>query len=235
MLGLMGPNARALLAEVSGAALDSEAFPFATSQEIEIGYAIVRASRITYVGELGWELYIPAEFAPHVFERIVAAGAAHGLRLAGFHALDCCRTEKGYRHWSHDIGIEDTPFAAGLAFTCAWDKPGGFIGREALLPLREAGPPRRRLVQLRLEDERELLFHEEPLFADGRPVGVTTSGAFGHRVGASLGMGYVTMDEPVTAALLQATRFEVGIGDRRVSARAQLGAWYDPKNERIRG
>ncbi len=234
MLGLMGPNARALLEEISGAQLGNEAFAFATSQEIEIGYAIVRASRITYVGELGWELYIPAEFALHVVERIVAAGAAYGLKLAGFHALDCCRTEKGYRHWGHDIGIDDTPFAAGLAFTCAWDKPGGFIGREALLPLREAGPPRRRLVQLRLDDEHELLFHEEPIFADGRPVGVTTSGAFGHRVGASLGMGYVTLDEPVTAALLQATRFEIGIGDRRVPARAQLGAWYDPKNERIR-
>ena len=103
-----------------------------------------------------------------------------------------------------------------------------------MLLLREAGPPRRRLVQIRLNDADELLFHEEPIFADGRPVGVTTSGAFGHRVGASLGMGYVTMDEPITTALLQSTRFEIGIGDRRVAARAQLGAWYDPKNERIR-
>ena len=141
MLGLMGPNARALLAEVTEADLSNEAFPFGTSQEIEIGYAIVRASRITYVGELGWEIYIPAEFALHVFDRLMEAGAEHGLKLAGFHALNACRTEKGFRHWGHDIGIEDLPSHAGLAFTCAWDKPGGFIGREAALALREQGTP----------------------------------------------------------------------------------------------
>lgn len=234
MLAVMGPNARALLQQISGAELGNAAFPFGTSQQIEIGYAIVRASRITYVGELGWELYIPAEFALHVFDRLLAAGPAHGLRLAGFHALNACRMEKGYRHWSEDIGIEDTPVEAGLAFTCAWNKPGGFIGREAVLAQREAGAPRKRLVQFQLADPQELLVHEEPIFANGRAAGVITSGMFGHRVGASLGMGYVRMDDPVTAELLAATRFEIHVGDRRVPARAQLAPWYDPTNIRTK-
>ena len=234
MLGLMGPGSRALLAQLSGADLSNESFPFASSKELEIGYAIVRANRITYVGELGWELYIPAEFALHVLERIVEAGASHGLKLAGFHAMNACRTEKGYRHWGHDIGIEDTPLHAGLGFTCAWAKPGGFIGREALLELKAQGTPRRRLLQFKLDDANELLHHEEPIFADGEVVGVITSGMFGHRIGASLGMGYVSRPHAVSPDWIAATRFEIGIGERMVRARAQLGAWYDPKNERVR-
>ena len=232
MLGLMGPSSRALLAAVSGADLSNGAFPFGTSQEIEIGYAVVRASRITYVGELGWELYIPAEFALHVFDRLMQAGPEHGLKLAGFHALNACRTEKGYRHWGHDVGIEDTPVEAGLAFTCAWDKPGGFIGREAALAQKEQGISRKRLLQFKLADPNELLVHEEPIFADGCAVGVVTSGMYGHRVAASLGMGYVKLLQPITPDLIQQTRFEIGVGDRRVPAQAQLAAWYDPKSER---
>ncbi|MFO1330187.1 MAG: FAD-dependent oxidoreductase [Rubrivivax sp.] len=234
MLGLMGPRSRALLAEVSGGDWSNEAFPFGHTREVEIGYAVVRAQRITYVGELGWELYIPADLALHVFERLLAAGAHHGLKLAGFHAMNACRTEKGYRHWGHDIGIDDNPLEAGLAFTCAWDKPGGFIGRDAMLAARARGVPHKRLLQLKLDDPEALLVHEEPIFADGEPVGVTTSGMFGHRVQASLGMGYVRRPHAVTADWIAATRFEVGVGDRRVPARAQLGPWYDPKNERIR-
>jgi heterotetrameric sarcosine oxidase gamma subunit len=234
MLGIMGPNARALLADVTEADLSNEAFPFGTSQEIEIGYAIVRASRITYVGELGWEIYIPAEFALHVFDRLMEAGAQHGLKLAGFHALNACRTEKGFRHWGHDIGIEDLPSNAGLAFTCAWDKPGGFIGREAALALREQGTPSKRLLQFKLADASEMLYHEEPIFADGRPVGVITSGMYGHRIEASLGMGYVRFDQPLTPDLIKVTKFEIGIGDRRVAAEARLGSWYDPKNEKTK-
>jgi glycine cleavage system aminomethyltransferase T/glycine/D-amino acid oxidase-like deaminating enzyme len=234
MLGLMGPRSRALLQQLSGSDLSNEAFPFGSSRELEIGYAIVRAQRITYVGELGWELYIPAEFALHVFDRIVAAGAAHGLKLAGFHAMNACRLEKGYRHWGHDIGIEDTPLEAGLGFTCAFDKPGGFIGRDALLRHKDQGTPSKRLLQFRLDDGNEFVHHEEPIFADGQPVGVVTSGMVGHRVGASLAMGWVRRPHAVTADWIAATRFEIGVADRRVPARAQLGAWYDPKNERVK-
>ncbi|MFM1991051.1 MAG: hypothetical protein RJA99_4008 [Pseudomonadota bacterium] len=235
MLGLMGPASRAVLEAASGERLDDAAFPFATSREIEIGCAIVRASRITYVGERGWELYVPAESAVHVYERLLEAGAAHGLAHAGFHAMAACRVEKGYRHWGHDIGVEDTPIEAGLAFTCAWDKPGGFRGRDALLRQREAGVPRRRLVQIRLHDADALLHHDEPILCDGRVVGLVTSGAYGHRVGASLGMGWLRLDEPITAAALAARRFEVEVAARPVAAALQLAAWYDPSNLRVRG
>jgi len=234
MLGLMGPNARALLQELTGADLSNETFKFARSAEVEIGYAIVRAQRITYVGELGWELYIPAEFALHVFERVIAAGARHGLKLAGFHAMNACRTEKSYLHWGHDIGIEDTPIEAGVEFTCAYGKAGGFIGRDAVLRQKELGAPHKRLLQFKLADANELLYHEEPIFADGKPVGVITSGMYGHRVQASLGMGYAKLSQPITAEVVAGTRWEIGVGDRRVPAVAQLRAWYDPKNERIR-
>jgi 4-methylaminobutanoate oxidase (formaldehyde-forming) len=234
MLGLMGPSSRALLQKLSGEDLSNDAFPFGTSREIEIGYAIVRASRITYVGELGWELYVPADFALHVFDRIVEAGAAHGLTPAGMHAMNACRVEKGYRHWGHDIGVEDTPLEAGLSFTCAWDKPGGFVGREALLAAKARGTPRKRLLQFRLEDESALLYHEEPVVVDGRIVGAITSGMYGHRVGASLGMGYATLDEPITPALLAQARVEVEVAGRRVPARAGLAPWYDAGMTRIR-
>jgi 4-methylaminobutanoate oxidase (formaldehyde-forming) len=169
-----------------------------------------------------------------VFDRIVQAGAGHGLKLAGFHAMNACRTEKGYRHWGHDIGTEDTPLEAGLSFTCAFDKPGGFVGREAVLRQKEKGTPGKRLLQFKLENPNELIYHEEPIFADGEPVGVITSGMYGHRVNASLGMGYVKRPHAVTPDWIAATRFEIGVGDRRVAARAQLTPWYDPKSERVR-
>jgi 4-methylaminobutanoate oxidase (formaldehyde-forming) len=234
MLGLMGPHSRELLQLLSGEDLSNAAFPFGTSRELEIGYARVRASRITYVGELGWELYIPAEFAAHMFDRIVEAGGQFGLVHAGYHAMNACRTEKGYRHWGHDIGPEDDPMAAGLAFCVGWDKPGGFLGRDALLRARAVGTPTRRLVQLRLQDDTKLLYHEEPVWAGDRIVGSVTSGTYGHRVGAPLGMGYLTHAGGVTQGWLDAHALEVEVAWERVPARAQLAAWYDPRNDRIR-
>ncbi len=234
MLGLMGPNARALLERLSGEDLSNARFPFATSRMLEIGYAEVRASRITYVGELGYELYVPAEFALHVFERILEAGEAFGLGFAGMKAMNACRTEKGYRHWGHDIGPEDTPLEAGLGFTLAWDKPGGFIGREALLERRAERPPKRRLVQIRLADPERLLHHEEPILENGRIVGSVTSGAFGFRVGASLGMGYVRHPEGVTADWLASGHFAVEVAGEPVPATLRLRPFHDPENERVR-
>jgi 4-methylaminobutanoate oxidase (formaldehyde-forming) len=229
LLGMMGPHSRALLQELSGADLSNEKFAFGTSQEIEIGYAICRANRITYVGALGWELYIPTEFSLYVYEQILSIGSRFGLKLAGMHALNACRLEKGYRHWGHDIGTEDSPLEAGLSFTCDWDKPGGFVGDRALSRQRELGLPRKRLVQFKLKQPDEILIHEEPIFANGQPVGVITSGMYGHRVGASLGMGYVHLDAPITAETIGAMAFEIGIGDRLIQAEAQLTPWYDPK------
>jgi 4-methylaminobutanoate oxidase (formaldehyde-forming) len=235
MLGLMGPRSRELFQKLTGEDLSNAAFPFGASREVEIGYARLRASRITYVGELGWELYVPAEFAAHVFDRIVEAGREFGLTHAGYHAMNACRTEKGYRHWGHDIGPEDDPLAAGLGFCVAWDKPGGFIGRDALLGAREAGTPRRRLVQLRLLDDAKLLHREEPVWTDRRIVGSVTSGMYGHRVGAPLGMGYLGHEEGVTQDWLDGLALEIEVAWERVPAKAQLAAWYDPRNERVRG
>jgi 4-methylaminobutanoate oxidase (formaldehyde-forming) len=234
MLGLMGPNSRAMLEKLSGEDFSNEAFPFATSKEIEIGYARVRASRITYVGELGWELYIPAEFAAQVFECLDEAGRSFGLVHAGYHAMNACRMEKAYRHWGHDIGDEDTPLEAGLGFAVAFDKPGGFIGRDALLRQREAGVPRRRLVQFKLEDDQKLLYHEEPIYRDGELIGSITSGMYGHRVEASLGMGYLREDGGVTKDFIDAGNYEIEIAWEKVPAKAQLAPFYDPKMERVK-
>ncbi len=236
MLGLMGPNSRALLTALSGADLSNAAHPFGASREIEIGYARVRAARITYVGELGWELYLSAEHCLDVYERLVEAGAAFGLKFAGYHAMAACRVEKGYRHWGHDIGDEDTPLEAGLAFTCAWDKPGGFIGREALLAQRQRGTPIKRMVQVKLVDDSAaapLLYHEEPILRDGRVVGSIRSGAWGHRLAKSLGMGYVSCTDGVSRGWLESGRWEVEVACVRHPAMVQLEPWYDPRNERI--
>jgi glycine cleavage system aminomethyltransferase T len=233
LIGLMGPESRALLQKLSGENLDNAHCPFGHSVEIEIGHAIVRASRLTYVGELGWELYIPTDTAMHVFEQIWHEGQTFGLKPAGFHAMAACRVEKGYRHWGHDIGPEDTPLEAGLGFTVAWDKPGGFVGDDALKRQREAGAPCKRMVQFRLEDSAALLYHDEPIFADGKLVGLTTSGMYGHRLQGSFGMGYVRFDQPITPALLSQQRFEIEVAGQRIAAHAQLSPYYDPKSLRV--
>ncbi|WP_321811921.1 MULTISPECIES: FAD-dependent oxidoreductase [unclassified Burkholderia] len=234
VFGVMGPNSRALIEKVSGADLSNEAFPFATSREIEIGYARVRANRITFVGELGWELYVPVEFALHVYEVLVQEGEQFGLRLAGYHAMNSCRTEKGYRHWGHDLTIEDNPLEAGLGFCVAWEKPGGFIGLEALREAKASGPLTRRLVQFQLEDSSKLLYHEEPIWCNGKIVGSITSGMYGHRIDASLGMGYVYNADGVTADWLAQNSFEIEVAWEKVPAKASLAPFYDPKNTRIK-
>jgi 4-methylaminobutanoate oxidase (formaldehyde-forming) len=236
MLAVMGPRSRPLLAALSKEDLSSGGFPFATSREIEIGYARVRASRITFVGELGWELYIPAEFAAHVFECILERGPEFGLRHGGFFAINSLRMEKGYRHWGHDIGEEDTPLEARLGFAVRYDKPNGFIGRDALLRAKELGVPHKRLVHVRLDGmaNAPLLYHEEPILRDGKIVGSISSGAFGHRVGASLGMGYVHCPDGVTQDFLNTGTFEVEVACERYSAGVQFQPFYDPGNERIR-
>ncbi len=237
MLGVMGPKSRDLLQALSGADLSNQGHPFGWSRELEIGYAKVRASRITYVGELGWELYVSAEFIADVFDRIVEAGKAFGLKHAGYHTMGACRVEKGYRHWGHDIADEDTPLESGLGFTVAWDKADGFRGRDALVAQRGLKVLPKRLVQVALSGDPEkspLLYHEEPILRDGVIVGSIKSGAFGHRVGRSLGIGYVHFDEGVTADWLASGRWEVEVACERYPAEVQFQAWYDPKNARIK-
>jgi 4-methylaminobutanoate oxidase (formaldehyde-forming) len=230
---IMGPNARDFLASVTDVDLSNEAFPFGTAQQIDIGYAIVTALRMTYVGELGWELYIPTEFAAHVYETLVEAGGAFDLHHAGYHALDSLRLEKGYRHWGHDITDEDSPLQAGLSFAVAWDKPGGFIGRDALLAQKEAGLDRR-LVQFKLEDPEPLLYHDNPIFRDGVLVGNTTSGNYGHTVGSALAMGYVKSAVEMPRAEVLEASFELQVNGVRVPATASYRPFYDPSSERTR-
>ena len=232
VLSLMGPRARDLLATLTPDDVSAENFKFRDSREIEIGFARVRAIRITYVGELGWELYIPTEFAPHVFDRIVAAGVPFGLKLCGYHALNSLRLEKAYRHWGHDIDSETTLLEAGLGFTAAWDKPGGFVGREALLRQRAAGM-HRRLVQLLLQEPDAVLFHDEPIWRDGVRVGRVTSAMHGFALGAPVALGWIASDEIVTPEYVRAGTYEIDIAGRRVPATASLAPLYDPKNEKI--
>ena len=237
MLTIMGPKSRTLLQKLSGADLSNEAFPFGTSQEIEIGYARVRASRITYVGELGWELYLPTEFAAHVFETVQAAGAEFNLTPAGMHTLNNARMEKAYRHWGHDISDEETPLEAGLGFAIAWDKAGGFIGRDALLKQKALPHLPKRMVCLALQDDSTkapMIYHEEPIYRNGVIVGSTTSGAWGHRVNKSLGLGYVKAPDGVTKDWIDSGTWEVELAWKKYPARVQLNSFYDPKGVRIK-
>lgn len=226
-LSVMGPRSRALLSRLTSADLSDAAFPFRDSREIDIGYARVRASRITYVGELGWELYIPTEFATDVFDRIMDAGGAFGLRLCGYHALNSLRLEKAYRHWGHDVDSDTTLLEAGLAFTAAWDKADGFVGREALLAQRAAGVTRR-VVQFLLSDPAASLFHDEPIWHNGERVGRVTSALHGHTLGAPVALGTVAAKDAGGA-------WEIEIAGVRVPARASLTPLHDPRNLRIKG
>ncbi len=234
VLGLMGPRSRELLQRLSDADFSNAAFPFGTSQVIDLAYARVRASRITYVGELGWELYVPVECAPAVFDALMKEGEPLGLKLAGYHALNSLRMEKGYRHWGHDISDEDTPLQAGLEFAVSWKKPDGFLGRAALLKQKEEGVTRK-LVQFALHDANALLYHNEPIWRDGAIVGRISSGMFGHALGKSLGMGYVELGAMAgNDAGLVAAHYEIEVAGVKVPATASLAGFYDPQSLRVK-
>jgi 4-methylaminobutanoate oxidase (formaldehyde-forming) len=234
MLNIQGPGSRALLQSISAQDFSNAAFAFGTCREIHIGYQSALAVRLTYVGELGWELYVPTAFALAVYDAVIAAGSAHGLRHCGYHTLNSLRIEKAYRDWAHDIGPDDTPLEAGLSFTCAWDKPGGFIGREALLQQQGAGAPKRRLVQFLLHDPGAMLYHNEPIYRDGQICGYTSSAMYGHTLGAAVAMGYIEATAGVSDDYINAGRYEIQVDTRRIPARASLAPMYDPKGARIR-
>ncbi|MEK9785667.1 MAG: FAD-dependent oxidoreductase [Gammaproteobacteria bacterium] len=233
VLSVMGPRSRELLQILTPADLSNEAFPFGCSREIELGYAVIRASRISYVGELGWELYIPSDFALGVFDRLFEAGEGLALAPAGLHALNSLRIEKAYRHWGHDIGPEDDPLAAGLGFAVSWDKAGGFRGRDALLNVADK-PLTRRMTQFLLEDPEKMLYHEEPIWRDGKRVGRTTSGMYGHTLGGCVGLGYVEHAEGVDRQFINEGSWEIEIAGERIAAKASLSPLYDPKSERVK-
>ncbi|MGB1238831.1 MAG: GcvT family protein [Pseudomonadales bacterium] len=233
VLNVMGPASRKLLSTLTDTDLSNQHFPFATSQELFIGYAKVRALRITYVGELGWELYIPTEFAAHVFERICEAGQTFDLKHVGFHAINSLRLEKGYRHWGEDITDEDTLLEAGLSFTADRQKAQGFIGQQALDTQRAKGCYKR-LVSFKLADSAPLLHHFEAILRNGEIVGYLTGGAYGHTVGAAVGLGYVKADHPIDADYILNADYEIDIACERFKATPSLTSLYDPKNEKIR-
>ncbi len=231
VLCLMGPKARDVIRKVSPNDFSNEANPFGTWQEIEIGNGLARAHRVTYVGELGWELYVPTDQAAHVFEAIEEAGAEFGLKLAGLHTLDSCRIEKAFRHFGHDITDEDHVLEAGLGFAVRTGK-GDFIGRDAVLRKRDEGL-KARLMQFRLKDPEPLLFHNEAILRDGNIVGTITSGNYGHHLGGAVGLGYVPCPGESETDVL-ASSYEIEIAGERFAAEASLKPMYDPKAERVR-
>ena len=233
VLSVMGPNSRALLSQVTDADLSNAAFPFGTMQEIDLAYAKVRAVRMTYVGELGWELYMPTEFMMGVYDAIVAAGKQFDLVHCGYHALNSLRMEKGYRHWGHDITDEDSPIEAGLGFAVALEKEGDFNGRQYLQQQKQSGVTKR-LVQFMMEEEEPLLYHNEPIWRDGVMVGYITSGMFGYTLGRTMGLGYVSNPDGATAAWVRAGTYEIEVANRKWAAKASLRPFYDPRSLRVK-
>ena len=231
VLCLMGPDARKLIQKVSPNDFSNGKNPFGTWQEIEIGMGLARAHRVTYVGELGWELYVSTDQTAHVFEALEDAGKELGLKLCGLHTLDSCRIEKAFRHFGHDITDEDHVLEAGLGFAVKTGK-GDFLGRDAVLRKKEAGLDRR-LVQFRLTDPEPLLFHNEAIVRDGKIVGTITSGNYGHHLGGAIGLGYVPCRGQTEADML-ASSYEIEIAGERFAAQAALKPMYDPKAERVR-
>ena len=230
-LAVMGPLARDLMMRVSPDDFGNAAFPYQTAREIELGLGLARAHRVSYVGELGWEIYVTADMAAHAFETIWEAGQPLGLRLCGMHMMDCARIEKAFRHFGHDITSEDHVLEAGLGFAVGLHKPA-FTGRDAVLRKRDAGLDRR-LLQFRLQDPDPLLYHNEPILRDGRIVGHLSSGAYGHFLGGAIGMGYVPAKGESPQDLL-ASRWEIDVAGTRVAAEASLRPLHDPKGERMR-
>ncbi len=235
LLSIQGPRSRALLAAVTSADVSNAAFGYRAARHLDIGLARVLCIRISYVGELGYELHVPAEQAVHVYDRLADAGQALGLRHAGLKALGSLRLEKAYRDYGHDIDNTDTVVEAGLGFAVALDKPGGFVGRDAVAAELAAGTPRRRLVQVLLADPEPLLFHAEILRRDGAEVGYVRSASYGWTLGGAVGLAMVDGGgAPVGRAWLDSGEWSVQIGDRIVPARVTLRPWYDPSGHRIR-
>lgn len=234
VLSIQGPDSRDFLGSITHVDMSNEAFPYLTMQEIDIGYALVKALRVTYVGELGWELYIPTEFSNHVFETLIDSGKDFGLKLIGLQALNTLRLEKAYRDYGGDIDNTDTPLEVGLGYFVKFDKPGGFIGREALLELKESGY-RYRMPQFLLEDPEPMLYYGEIIYRDGVQVGHIMAGGYGHTLGASVGVGPVeNPGEIVTAEYVKSGTYEIDVAGTRYPAKVSLRPMYDPKLERVR-
>ncbi|MGF6647359.1 GcvT family protein [Paraburkholderia sp. GAS82] len=235
VLAVMGPRSRELLQSISKADWNNDGFPFGQSREVDIGYATVRATRLTYVGELGWELYVPVEFAAGVYETLHTAGKPFGLLNAGYYAIDSLRIEKGYRAWGRELTPDSNPFEAGLSFACKLNREIPFRGREALLKLRDE-PLRRRMVVLTADGAADrMLWGGEAILRNGAPVGFVSSAAFGHTLGCPVAMGYINNPDGVAdAAYLTSGRYEIDVAGDLLPAMVHLKAPYDPRSERVK-
>jgi 4-methylaminobutanoate oxidase (formaldehyde-forming) len=233
-LNVQGPRSRELLQKLTTEDLSNEAFPFRTAREIDIGFARALCIRITYLGELGYELYVPTEQATHVYDRLVSAGEPMGLRHAGLKALSSLRMEKGYRDYGHDIDNTDSVLDVGLGFAVSLKKPGGFLGKDAVLAKKAKGPPTRQLLQILLADPEPLMFHAEPVLRDGRAVGYVRAASYGHTLGGAVGLAMVEAGEPLTEEWIDAGRWEVDVAGKKWPARASLRPLYDPDMLRVR-
>ena len=233
-LNIQGPRSRELMQSLTTTDLSNEAFPFRTAREIDIGFARALCVRITYLGELGYELYIPTEQAGHVYDRIVAAGEAVGLRHAGLKALASLRMEKGYRDYGHDIDNTDSVLEAGLGFALDLKKPGGFVGKDAVLAKKAEGPLKRRILQVLLRDPEPLMFHAEIVKRDGKPVGYLRAASYGFTLGGAVGLAMIEAGQPIDAAYIETGTWEVEIANKNHPAIASMKPLYDPTNAKIK-
>ena len=235
VLSLQGPRSREILSKLTKTDLSNDGFPFATSQEIEIGYTNVIANRLTYIGELGWEIFIPVEYSLNVFDNLMRVGEECGLKPAGYHALEHLRSERAYREYELDLTPEDTPLEAGLGFTIDWNKPGGFVGLEALLKQKENGLLKKRLVCFRLVDTKTALWHEEIIYRNNKIVGYVSSGAYSFNLGSSVALGYVKNIDGISNEFIENGNWEIESAGVRYKAEANLKPFYDPNGEKIKG
>ena len=231
VLAIMGPSSRKLLQMVSPNSFGNDVNPFGTTQEIEIGMGLARVHRVTYVGELGWEVYVSSDQAGHIFDTLFDAGQDLDMKLCGMHMMDSLRIEKGFRHFGHDITCEDHVLEAGLGFAVKTSKPD-FIGRDAVLRKKENGLDRR-LLQFVLNDSEPLLYHNEPILRDGELVGHLTSGNYGHTIGAAIGLGYVPCKDETVSDIL-ASNYEIDVAGSKIKADVAIKPIYDPKSERVK-
>ncbi len=233
-LNIQGPRSRELMQLVTSADMSNAAFPFRTAREIDIGFAKVMCIRITYLGELGYELHIPTEQACHVYDRLVEAGASVGLRHAGLKALASLRMEKGYRDYGHDIDNTDSVLEAGLGFAVNMKKPGGFIGKEAVVAKKAAGPLTRRLLQVLVKNPEPMMFHAEIVRRNNIAVGYIRAASYGHTLGGAVGLAMIDAKEPLDQAWIDNGTWEVDIAGKRYPAVASAKPMFDADNSKIK-
>jgi 4-methylaminobutanoate oxidase (formaldehyde-forming) len=234
----MGPESRNFLQPITSNSLSNNDFSFASMQDIDIGYAKARAHRITYVGELGWELYVSNDMSNHVFDTIMKRNDDYPIKLCGLHAMDSCRIEKAYRHYGHDISNEDNVLEAGLGFVVKENKPdtkfGSMIGKNSIIKKRNEGF-KNILLQFRLKDPEPLLYHNEPIIRDGEIVGYLTSGNYGHHLKGAIGLGYIKCKEigESTTSIL-ASNYQIDVAGNKIDADISLSPMYDPKSIKVK-